>query len=484
MGIPCYFSKLIKKYPKILNKYDKMTVYHFYLDCNSIIYDVVNSIEEKTDENIINNVIYKLEEYINTIQPKKSVLIAFDGVAPNAKLHQQRERRFKSYITNKTFSASKWNTCQITPGTDFMKKLMNEIENHFKSNPKVTVSSSNVPGEGEHKIFDKIRKDSNKDVSMVYGIDADLIMLCLSNKRYCEKLILFRETPFFIKNINKNIEPNELYYIDIGELSKAIDYTLNKKNSELEYILLMFFLGNDFLPHFPALDIRGAGMDILIEAYNFCNDNNELFSLIQNNNINWKHLYILLNHLSLEERTHIIDHQEKKQRTRNFTKTSEETQLQNKYLNVPMQLRNTEYSIDSKNEGWEDRYYYLLLNIEKDCSNFFIKKLCYSFNKTLEWTFKYYTIGCIDWTWTFDYPYPPLLVDLIKYETNGDFDFKKNTKAIEPSKQLFYVLPPDCLSLLDKKQQKIKKQEFDKMTIQYEWCYCKYIWEGHINFIF
>tara|TARA_Y100001980_G_C14535446_1_gene312010 strand:+ start:63 stop:1520 length:1458 start_codon:yes stop_codon:yes gene_type:complete len=483
MGIPCYFSKLIKKYPKILNKYDKMTVYHFYLDCNSIIYDVVNSIEEKTDDNIINNVIYKLEEYINTIQSRKSVYIAFDGVAPNAKLHQQRERRYKSYITNKTFTATKWNTCQITPGTEFMKKLMYEIESHFSTWKNVTVSTSNVPGEGEHKIFDKIRAESNKNTSMVYGIDADLIMLCLSNKQYCEKLILFRETPFFIKTINKHIEPNELYYIDINELSKAIDSTLNKKDSALDYILLMFFLGNDFLPHFPALDIRGSGMDVLIEGYNFCNENNSLFSLVQNNKINWVHLNILLTHLSQDERSEIMHHQDKKQSYRRYTNNSKDTELQNKYLNIPTNLRNMEFCIDSKSEGWENRYYYLLLGIEKDSSNFFIKKLCNNFYKTLEWTFKYYTSGCVDWTWTFDYPYPPLLVDLIKYETNGDFEFKKNTHSIEPSEQLYYVLPPDCLHLLNKKQQKLKKKEFEKMTIQYEWCFCKYIWEGHINFI-
>ena len=483
MGIPCYFSKLIKNYPKILNKYDKITIYHFYLDCNSIIYDVVNSIEEKTDENIINNVIYKLEEYINTIQPKKSVYIAFDGVAPNAKLHQQRERRFKSYITNKTFSTSKWNTCQITPGTPFMRKLMETIENHFKSNKKVTVSSSNVPGEGEHKIFDKIREMSTNDPTMVYGIDADLIMLCLSNKRYCEKLILFRETPFFIKNINKNIEPNDLYYIDICELSNAIDFTLNKKNSELEYILLMFFLGNDFLPHFPALNIRGSGMDTLIDGYIFCNENNENYSLIKDGNINWLHLHILLEHLSKDEREDIIHHQEKKQNYKRFKNTSNETELQNKYLNIPTQLRNTEYCINANEDGWEDRYYYLLLDIEKDSSNFFIKKLCNSFYKTLEWTFLYYTSGCIDWSWTFDYPYPPLLVDLVKQNNKFNFTFKKNTKAIEPNKQLYYVLPPDCLSLLDKKQQKQKQQEFKNTSVQYEWCYCKYVWEGHINFI-
>ena len=81
MGIPCYFSKLIKQYPKILNKYHNINIDDFYLDYNSIIYDVVHELEEKTDINIKNNVVYKLEEYINTINPNGEVFIAFDSVA-------------------------------------------------------------------------------------------------------------------------------------------------------------------------------------------------------------------------------------------------------------------------------------------------------------------------------------------------------------------------------------------------------------------
>ena len=479
MGIPCYFNKLIRKYPNILNKYHNIYVDDFYLDCNSIIYDIVHEIEEKTNENIAKHVIYKLEEYINTIQAKNSVMIAFDGVAPNAKLHQQRERRYKSYITNKTFSVEKWNTCQITPGTKFMKYLMNEIEMNFKDNNKVHISSSNIPGEGEHKIFNKIRESHNKIV-MVYGIDADLIMLCLSNKSYCDKIILFRETPFFIKNINKNIEPNELYYIDITNLSLAIDTTLNKKNSELDYILLMFFLGNDFMPHFPSLNIRTTGMDTLIDSYKFCLDNNKFFSLVnEEKEINWFNLNLLIKYLNQYERENIVYHQEKKSRVKRNMSDSSEIELQNRYLNIPTQLRNIEYIIDANKDGWELRYYSILLNIEDDENNFFVKKLCHNYYKTLQWTLKYYTSKCIDWTWTFDYSYPPLLKDLVDYN-HKSYEFKQNTKAIEPNEQLNYVIPPDSLHLLDNK---FKNNKLRETTIHYNWAYCKYIWEGHIDFL-
>lgn len=41
----------------------------------------------------------KIEDYLNklikTIKPKKSITIVLDGVAPNAKLKDQRNRRYK-----------------------------------------------------------------------------------------------------------------------------------------------------------------------------------------------------------------------------------------------------------------------------------------------------------------------------------------------------------------------------------------------------
>ena len=129
MGIPSYFSLLIKNYPTIIKKYvkDVLKVDNLYLDCNSIIYDAYNKMEvDKLTESIAISIIkcvtIKIEEYISVIQPSKTVYIAFDGVAPFAKLEQQRSRRYKSWyqneISNMYFNKDKvdvWNTTAITP---------------------------------------------------------------------------------------------------------------------------------------------------------------------------------------------------------------------------------------------------------------------------------------------------------------------------------------------------------------------------------
>jgi 5'-3' exonuclease len=128
------------------------------------------------ESEVIDAVCHKIQSYIDVFQPKEKIIIAFDGVAPVAKLNQQRERRYKSWLTGELQkridkkNASKktsavesvetstfWNTSSITPGTAFMKKLNLQVTAHFMSNPKVLVSTSDVCGEGEHKMFQHIR---------------------------------------------------------------------------------------------------------------------------------------------------------------------------------------------------------------------------------------------------------------------------------------------------------------------------------------
>ena len=59
------------------------------------------------------------------INPSKFIMICFDGVAPVAKLKQQKTRRYKNDYLRQRFpkESPEWNTSAITPGTEFMKNL-------------------------------------------------------------------------------------------------------------------------------------------------------------------------------------------------------------------------------------------------------------------------------------------------------------------------------------------------------------------------
>ena len=183
------------------------------MDCNSLIYDAVfelnkdDSVDKSNHDNyekIFNSINYQKNFIlINFVNPKQNCIIAFDGVAPLAKLNQQRIRRFKSSyestiknsITQVT-NTTTWNRSCITPGTSFMKKLALKIEtlkfNNNINNLNIITSTSNEEGEGEHKIFDYIRNnidEHNKHDTVIYGLDADLIMLSLNHIDYCNKFI-------------------------------------------------------------------------------------------------------------------------------------------------------------------------------------------------------------------------------------------------------------------------------------------------------
>jgi len=219
MGIPNYFVQLIKRHSSIIKQFsnDAINIHNLYIDSNSIIYDAINNIVYNNDTNynykLYKYVSEKIEEYINIIKPKNKIIIAFDGIAPVAKLEQQRNRRYKSWLQNNNID--KWDTCNITSGTRFMQDLNKFITNHFNNqksykNIEIMVSGSNIIGEGEHKIFDYIRNNKsyhNNTNTIIYGLDADLIMLCLSHLYISNNIYLFRETPHFINSLNNTLFP-------------------------------------------------------------------------------------------------------------------------------------------------------------------------------------------------------------------------------------------------------------------------------------
>jgi len=512
MGVAYYFSYIIKNHSNTLRKISSnpIKVDNLYLDCNSIIYDVVYKLKlsDNMNEKIIADVIETIKKYIYDLKPTNNVFIAFDGVAPMAKLEQQRSRRFKSLYQNSitrtiinSTDPDPWNTTAITPGTYFMQMLDNTIKNYF-SQPSIfnlsslIVSGSNEVGEGEHKIFEYIRKNSleHKDKNtIIYGLDADLIMLSINHLPITNSIYLFRETPHFIKSINSELEPNESYILDIPELARIITLDMNngnqltkiqQHNRIYDYIFLCFFLGNDFMPHFPALNIRTGGVDKMIQAYKLTIGNSDE-NLTDGKTIYWKNVRKLVKFLSDNEEEFIKQEykiRDRKEKHKMPDNTPEE-KLAN-FTNIPTYQRSVEKYINPYKSNWQHRYYKSLFELNIDDQR--RKQICTNYLEALEWTMKYYTCGCPNWRWRYNYNYPPLLQDLANFIPYFETEFIENKKQNPVTQliQLCYVLPKQSLLFLPENLYKAlitHKSDSYQTDCDFSWSYCKYFWESHPN---
>ena len=511
MGIPSYFSNLIRQYPHIIKKLIKndLKVHNFFLDANSIVYDCVRSInfEENMNETIyqkiIHGVIAKLEEYIALVNPSNLIMISLDGTPPVAKLDQQRQRRYKSWYTTKMLTTETtdkikptFDTIEITTGTKFMSELNARLISHFK-NPsrygvkKVIVSTSDEAGEGESKIYEYIRASddvASDSTCLVYGLDADLIMLSINNLPVCPNIYLFRETPEFIKSIDSSLEPNANYVLDIPILNKTIMLCMNndKTNDTLcrvyDYIFICFFLGNDFLPHFPAINIRTGGIDKMMNAYKATIGGTKEV-LTDGKIIYWKNVRKMVAFLAEREEEYLLAEtnlRNKRQHVHYPTDTPEERFA--KFNALPTYERELELYINPSKSHWQHRYYSALCRLDKD--ELREKQICTNYLEGLEWTLKYYTSGCPDWRWCYNYNYPPLLSDLIKYIPYFDTTYIKtaNLQPVSQLVQLCYVLPKHSLHLLPSNVYKRLLEthpEWYGENHDIIWAFCRYFWESH-----
>lgn len=529
MGIPSYFSLIIKEYPEIIKKliHHQFQIDNFFIDSNSIVYDCARSIDfslfpnEDTHDVVIKHVIKKIEEYMSIVKPVHLLMISLDGTPPVAKLEQQRQRRYKSWFTSVTLKdmeissqrkntedvhmntstteTSPFNTIEITTGTLFMKKLNKALIQHFGDASKfglqkTIVSTSDDAGEGESKIYETIRSDPDvtKDSTcLIYGLDADLIMLSLNNLAHCPEIYLFRETPEFIKSVDSSLEPNENYVLNIPVLATKIKTYMeisSKSNPRAsvdrtqDYIFICFMLGNDFLPHFPAVNIRTDGLDKLLAAYrSTLGDSSE--TIIQNNTISWKHLRNMLSKLAVREEEFISTELKKRDKFeyRHYEDTTDDERMM-KFNALPTCHRGLEKFLNPEDPSWRFKYYDNLFDINIDSVR--EKQIATNYLEGLEWTFKYYTTGCPNWRWCYKYHYPPLLSDLMKhipYFETTYIEFQP-FNPVSQIMQLCYVLPKYNLDLLPGKLKEALLNEFPEWygdNFKFHWAFCKYFWESH-----
>jgi len=474
MGIPYYYYYLMKKYPHIITKLNPTKIDELYIDSNAIVYNVLHKLDDdyKKDEHIISGTINEIESYRELFN-NVFTFISFDGVPPFAKISQQRQRRYKSSITKIILQTDDiWDTCAITPGTPFMELLNKQLYSKYNCNDEIKLSTSDENGEGEHKIFEYIRNNSNslsnKNIC-IYGLDADLIMLSLYHVDLVNNIYLYRETPTYFSNIIPNIDLSCNYLLDVNELKNTIE----KICPINDYLFLTFLLGNDFLPHFPTLNIRKNGIiDILNGVTTF-----EEHVVDNNLIINWNVLRKFLSNLANGEEDNFRKlHMYANRKNNKYYDNKDDT-----LLNIPSIEKNVELSIRPFDSEWEYRYYKYLFDVDINNDKNIIQEICINYLQGLEWCFKYYIGQDIDWVWSYKYHYPPLLTDLIKYIPfyNMSFIVPKSNIFTEMM-QLCYVLPQRSLNLLPEEISNKLPKKWYRNDCEIIWAFCKYFWEAHV----
>ncbi|XP_077989276.1 5'-3' exoribonuclease 2-like [Glandiceps talaboti] len=367
MGVPAFFRWLSKKYasivvhcqeekPRVIDGVvipidisqpnpNEIEFDNLYLDMNGIIHPCCHPEDKpapKNEDEMMVAIFEHIDRLMSIVRPRQLLYMAIDGVAPRAKMNQQRSRRFRGPKEVREKSADiarikeeilskggtlppekgaqeKFDSNCITPGTEFMFRLAEclrfYITDRLTNNPgwkniKVLLSDANVPGEGEHKIMDFIRRqrampDHNPNTHhCLCGADADLIMLGLATHeahftiireefkpnapRPCEIcgqvghdmkecLGMAKEKQGENDEIAQPFsQQQEFIFLRLNILREYLEKELNMTGLPFpfdveraidDWVFMCFFVGNDFLPHLPSLQIREGAIDRLIRIY-------------------------------------------------------------------------------------------------------------------------------------------------------------------------------------------------------------------------
>lgn len=354
-GIPKLFRWLVDLYPIVLESVGEsltggtMQVDNFYLDMNGIIHTCTHSNNDrlvKLDEReMFKRIFAYTDRLYKLVKPTKLMFLAVDGVAPRAKMNQQRSRRFRSSKEREVLLADyiakegslppdeSFDSNCITPGTEFMFNLgiafrkwiayKMETDPFWQDGAEVVFSGPDVPGEGEHKVMDMIRDIQKNDPSYergklrhcMYGLDADLIMLSLVTH---EPLFILLREKISVRKQSKDVmsyTPEDFELLEISLLRKMLKQHFRKlgniresgvsdssqdsrqeliqqdsvvteqkierkelhkvvpvKDLELDriiddFVFMCVFVGNDFLPCLPHLDIADGSLNLMMNVY-------------------------------------------------------------------------------------------------------------------------------------------------------------------------------------------------------------------------
>ncbi|CEP03179.1 hypothetical protein PBRA_002939 [Plasmodiophora brassicae] len=493
MGVPKFYRWLSERYPLINQaihdgirpEFDCM-----YLDMNGIIHVATHGpgtdpSKPLSESVAIANVFKYIDKVVRLGRPKRLLYMCLDGVAPRAKMNQQRQRRFRAAqeraqiredaIRNGDLSedAELFDSNCITPGTTFMahltKHLQFFIRKKIEEDPlwqqfTVLFSGHEVPGEAEHKIARYIRNMKSNDGydgntrHLLYGLDADLIFLSLATHEP-HFALLREEVVFGIKKFNdarptSSSSGDDFQLLDISILRECLEYEFRQVDIPFgfdlqrvidDWIFLAFFVGNDFVPHLPSMDIHHGCLDRLVQVYKSLLPKLTGY-ITDSGSIDFERLELLIHRMAdfedevLEmEKDDREKHDKRRGKKKNGQDANGNAAVEVEDESDPEDLQIALQNLQFEEESLADEYYQEKWGHEMDDPEA-RDALCRSYVEGLQWVLHYYYQGTPSWEWYYPYFYAPLassLKGLSRYKTT----FRLGEPFL-PFEQLLGVLPP------------------------------------------
>lgn len=579
MGVPKFFRWVTDRYPSILSgpisgPPSTSNVDNLYLDMNGLIHECSHTDADLSEDLpftvIVENIFNEIRRIFNIVQPTRVLYIAVDGVAPRAKLNQQRARRFRSSrdrlkALQDTGASSSFDSNCITPGTEFMTNLSIAlrafIEHMLRTDPlwthlKVHFSGAEVPGEGEHKIVSFIRESrvlidyQPNTRHCILGADADMIMLSLATHEpyflVLRDLLSFNHrgpprsqnsapvvassavTTYSHQNgtgstaactsaapVNSNrqrrggkvmnyVRINVLRECIVAELLEDLNHAdFDHERVIDDFVFLTFLVGNDFLPHLPAINIGDDAFDIIFDAYKTVLASDPGY-LVCEGQLDVARMELIFALIGVTEMSLFHD-----QKVMQELKDKQAAERREKYAvlraqraaaiaeaaaaadngsvcsaesgtsSVPAAIASvaavsqldvadaeaampdanssdvifTEpggVSVMDRQEELKKEYYTTKFGIDIDTPSgqTALREIIGAYLVGLQWCLQYYSCGCTSWTWYYPYHYGPFLHDLTGLTSLPAYSTVPLGRPLKPFQQLLACLPAASAQLL------------------------------------
>lgn len=437
----------------------------FAIDLNALFHPVCQTYffeqHQRDLDGCYRAVCAEIDRLTSYVTPREELVLSIDGVAGLSKVNQQRQRRYKSAREKTDETRAVFDSNHITVGTAFMAGLSRAIAQHFSAERsfRVVFLDETQAGEGEHKIVRYLETKDKKKVC-VYSPDADLLMLGIGLRK--KNVFIFRpnmytdlDCAYFMVSIDK-FKRSVLAMVDPnGEHAQThiVD----------DFVFLLFFLGNDFLPHSPSYEIKYGGINAILDLYrtSVLRQNRRLVILDGDRYaIDTRALRDVLAYLAVAEQRMITENYKK---FRGFP-----NRLLNKYIN----------KFDEKFPAYRAEYY------QQHFAHVDTHTIAREYLRGLCFVGTYYYFGMPDWLYQYPYLHGPFFHELHEYvatlvDPTIEFAFERH-EPLRPIEQLLCVLPrvsrsalPDGLhaTYLDPKYKHMFPTEF---VIELDGCHQEY----------